>query len=266
MRTLLGALAIASTIACGNEVDHPPAAPGCDALAMQCRPSPPESGGVPIGGGEGGSTSDEVADWSGRVLAFSDDYFDGGSVFGGRARISAIGRSGARVSGDYDGSSFELSDVLKSAQNWFLVEPAAGLGLLPTLTVVDTRSVRSDGLAIGVARQLDVDGIFQLSLAGEAAPSRAQVVLRVVDSAGRSVAGVRAQLTAEVVAYRAQASWDATEGGSTDDSGMIFLGNVPAAAAIGSVNVALAGAVSARLDARVLAGATTVMTAVLSTP
>jgi hypothetical protein len=248
---------------CGNEVDHPASAPGCDPAVMKCTYTPPEMGSVGVGdGGESGG-GDQVADWSGQVLAFKDDYFELGSVFTGAADISATGVSGARVKGRYDGTSFQLQDVVKSGANWFLVEPDDNQGVVPTLTVVDTRAVKADELGIGVARQGDIEGIFQLALAGEPSAERAQIVLQISDEQGRALSGVSAQLTAEIVAYRVDTAWDAAGSGATDDSGMIFLGNVPASASLAASNVVLSGTVNARIEVRTLAGATTVVTAVV---
>jgi hypothetical protein len=247
---------------CGNKVDHPDSAAGCDPAVMKCSYTPPEMGSVGVGdGGESGG-GDQVADWSGRLLAFKDDYFDAGSLFTGTADVSATGVSGGRVKGRYDGATFELKDVLKSDSNWFLVDPDDDQGVVPTLTLVDTRAVKSDELGIGVARQGDIESIFQLALSGEPSPARAQIVVKVVDTQGRALRGVTAQLTAELVAYRVDTAWDASEGGSTDDSGMIFLGNVPASASLTPVNVVLSGTVNARVEVRTLVGATTVVTAV----
>jgi hypothetical protein len=158
--------------------------------------------------------------------------------------------------------SFQLDGVLKEAVNWFLVTPAAGSGALPTITPIDTRSATSNALKVGVARSTDVEGIF-LNLGTDLGLGRAQVVLRVVDSQNRSVTGVKAALTAEVTAYRMAGAW-VKDGAGTDDSGMIFLGNVQAGSAITTVTVALSGAASARVDVAIMAGATTVVTAIVT--
>lgn len=269
MRTSRGALLLALlALGCGQKVDHPDAVGGCDPATMDCVQVPPETGGGPIGGGDGGAPGDNVSDWSGQVRTFRDDNFDPAEtmLFTGVAQVSAIGRSGIRVGGRYDGSSFELQNVLKTASNWFLVEPTNDASLLPTLSVIDTRSAKADELIVGVVRELEVERIFQLSLAGEPAAGRAQVVLRVVDTQGRSVPGVVAQLAAEVIAYRLEQTWDASEGASTDESGLIFLGNVPATSSLGSASVNLAGAASGRVDLRVRAGTVTVVTAIGNPP
>ena len=147
------------------------------------------------------------------------------------------------------------------------MEPETGAGVLPTLSPVDTRAAKSENLAIGVVREVDIDGIFALSLAAtERASSRAQVVVHVVDEQGRTVRGVQASLTAEFTAYRGAGIWDASEGAATDDSGLIFLGNVPASSSIAVANIVFRGSVSARVEARIRAGATTVLTAVVSPP
>lgn len=268
MRRLSVLLALGLLAGCGNKVDHPDAAGGCDPNVDDCKYTPVESGGTPSpGGGSGGSSAGAgVVDAIGQVLAFQDDYFDAGIVYDGTADISATGLSGARVEGTYDGTSFQLDNVLKAAGNWFLVEPDDDTGVVSTLTAVDTRMSKANGYTIGVVRRLDIDGIFALALAGEPSEERAQVVLRIVDEQGRAVPGVRAQFTAEVVAYRSEATWDATEAGQTDDSGLIFLGNVPATPTLTIATVALTGTVNARVEIRTLAGTTTVVDAIVADP
>ena len=265
MRLLPIAFVLGLLGGCGDKVDHPGAAAGCDPNVQDCTYMPGETGGSPLPGGAGGSSSsgNGLVDLEGQVLAFQDDYFERGTVYGGTADISATGLSGARVKGTYDGTSFQLRNVLKAGDNWFLVEPDENVGVLPTVTAVDTRATTTDGYSIGLARRPDIEGIFQLSLTGEPLPDTAQVVLRIVDADNRSVPGVRAQFTAEVVAYRAQDTWDATDEGQTDDTGLIFLGNVPATPTLTVATVALTGTVNARVEIRTLAGATTVVNAVV---
>ena len=267
MRLLPVVLALSLAAGCGNKVDHPDAAPGCDPNVDDCLYMPGETGGLPLPGGGGSSSSGNgLIDLEGQVFAFEDDYFELGGVYGGTADVSATGLSGARVKGTYDGTSFQLKNVLKAGENWFVVEPDENVGVLPTVTVVDTRATSADDYAIGLARRPDIEGIFQLSLTGEPLSDRAQVVLRILDDQERSVPGVRAQFTAEVVAYRAQDTWDATDEGQTDDSGLIFLGNVPATQTLTTAKVTLTGTVNASVEIRTLAGATTVVNAIIDSP
>jgi hypothetical protein len=134
-------------------------------------------------------------------------------------------------------------------------------GVLSTISAIDTRSTTTNVLSVGAARQQDVLGIYQLSLASsELAPDRAQIVLHVVDSQARAVSGVLAAFTAELVAYRAQASWIQNDAAGTDDSGLIFLGNVMASSALSSVTIPLSGSANARVEAMIMAGAVTVVT------
>jgi hypothetical protein len=262
--------ALPLAIACGDKVEHPAAAPACDDAVSDCHKTPaPLGGGVGVGnqgdGGEG--SSDSTTSWTGQIASYSGDDFAQGLTFEGQAEVSATGRSGARVKATYDGTSFTLNDVVKDASNWFLVEPQEGAGVLPTLSAVDTRISKVSASPIGLVREADIDAIFTLSLAAtERSSSRAQMVIRVVDPQGRSVAGVQAALTAEVIAYRGAGTWDSTEGAATDDTGLIFLGNVPAAGSLAVTSIVLRGSVSGRVEARTRAGATTVLTAVVSAP
>lgn len=259
MRALVAVLAVIATVGCGQEVDHPDLAPGCS--PGECF-SPPE--GSQAGGKAGANSSDgseQVATFSGQLITFADDFFEQGTGLSTPAKVSATGKRSARVRADYDGTAFELVDVLKTAGNWFLVEPSA-TGLLPTLQPVDTRSTNSDGLTLGVAQSLTIDGIFAL-LGTERSTERAQVVLRVVDAQGISVPGVHAALTAERIAYRTASAWLSNDEG-TDDSGMMFLGNVQTSSALTSAVVALSGSASARIPVAIQAGTTTVATVVVA--
>jgi hypothetical protein len=270
MRRLASLLALPLALACGDKVDHPSAAPACDPAVTDCDYTPPMGGGVDVGNqGDGGDsgTGNSTTTWTGQILSYTDDDFEQGITYEGKAEVSATGVAGARVKGSYDGTSFTLKDVLKSSSNWFLVEPEEGAGVLPTISPVDTRVTKANGLGLGLVREADIDGIFTLSLAAtERSSSRAQLVIHVVDDQDRSVAGVEAALTAEVTAYRDAGTWNSTEGAVTDDTGLIFLGNVPATSSLAVTNIVFRGSVSARVEARIKAGATTVLTAVVSPP
>ncbi len=270
MRGLLLALGLSLSVGCGEKSSHPEAAPACDPALMDCRsytvPPSGSVGGEPQGGA-GAAEASDVTDWPGSVIAYRDDLFDGGLPFKGSAEVSAAGLGNVRVKAQYDGSEFELKGVLKTEPNWFLVTPEANAGVLPTLTPADTRTPLSAGAVLGVAREQDVEAIFQLSLSGsERSATRAQVVVKVVDDQARVVTGVEASAGAEVTAYRTGDIWTMSEGLGTDESGLIFLGNVPASSTLSSVNVLLLGQVSARVEAKVLAGAVTVLTVVVSPP
>lgn len=255
MRAPYWALAMALS-ACGQEVDHPDFAPSCD--ARECSPPVSSTNGS---GNEGGrdSSSEELGVFSGDVVTFSTDFFDVGKVLTTGATVSAEGQSGSRVRGNYDGTSFELEGVLKTAGNWFLVEPVSA-GLLPTLTLQDTRSITSDPLSPGLAQSLTVDGVFAL-MGAERSEERAQVVLRVVNAQGVTVSGVQAEATAERIGYRAAGSWLAS-GEGTDDTGLIFLGNVQVASSLTDLDVVLSGSASGRARVAVQPGAVTVATVI----
>ncbi len=257
MRAPILALVLACA-ACSSKADHP-------AFVEACEPGEclgPRPGGS-SGGNEGGSDSggdEELGTFSGNVLTYANDFFEDGTVLTTGAKVSATGQSGSRVSGNYDGTSFQLEGVLKAASNWFLVEPS-GSGLLPTLTPRDTRSA-SNSPSIGLAQSLTIDGIFAL-MGTERAEARAQIALHVVDSQGVSLKGVVASLTAERIAYRTSGTWVANDEG-TDDSGLIFLGNVAVGSALTSTTVTFSGGAAGRATLAVQAGAVTVATVVVS--
>lgn len=256
-------LALALVLGCGNKVDHPAAAADCNPATTDCNGFTPPMSGQQGGGNEAGATSSpDGATLSGQVLAFSDDFFERGVVFSGDAEVSATGQSGARRQAHYDGQSFELEDVVKASSNWFMVEPEDTSGMLTTITPIDTRQINADSLNVGLASADTVDGMFVL-LGAERSTQRAQIVLRVVDEQDRSVAGVIGQMTAEIIAYREAAGWISGDT-ETDDSGMIFFGNVPATPTLSKETIVLGGAVSARVDVSIRAGATSVVVAVVS--
>lgn len=259
---LVPLVSLALCLACQQDLDVPAAAPACDPAVTRCVFTPPPAMGSGDGN-EGGASGDheETATFSGSVLAFDDDYFDKGAVFTDKAKVSATGESGARVTTDYDGTTFQLNKVLKASENWFFVEPAAGSGMLPTLMPLDTRTAKADTLTVGVVNGLDVDSIFSF-LNTERSVERAQVVLSVVDGSLRSVPGVQGTLTAEVTAYRAAGGWIGDD--VTDNSGMIFFGNVQAGSALSSVSISLSGAVTTRVDVKVVAGAVTIVSAIVN--
>jgi hypothetical protein len=267
MRALVSVVPLLLCFACQPPPDIADPAPACDPKVMKCVVSSPS--GMGASGNEGGADSgggEEVANFSGSVIAFDDDYFDRGAAFTGMAAVSATGQSGARVKGNYDGASFQLVNVLKDASNWFLVEPELASGMLPTLMPLDTRTTKADQLSLGVANSTVVDSIFMLSGAStERSVERAQVVLTLVDTKLRSVPGVTGTLTSEMTAYRTAGSWvGVTTQNVTDSSGMIFFGNVPAGSALSTATISLTGAVTARVTVTIKAGVLTAVNAIVS--
>jgi len=254
--------------ACGQKVDHSEPAPACDPGVMKCfYGSPPTSTGNNPGTGNAAGatgTDEEVATLTGEVVVLGQDTFDPGVVLTSTAQVSATGSSGARVMAAYDGKSFQLEGALKDAANWFLVVPDSKSGMVPTIMPVDTRATTT--VSVGVIDSLVLDTIF-LNLNTERSTERAQVVLRVVDGQNRSVVGVHASASPEVLAYRTAGVWLRDNSGTelaTDDSGMILLGNLQAGSALSPLAVALSGAATARIDVVVEAGATTLVTAVVA--
>jgi hypothetical protein len=263
MRVLAPLVALLACSACGQKVDHAAPAASCDPTTMKCSISVPVGGGAPQNQGGDSSTGNDAGALSGQVSAFTSDFFDQVVAFNGLAHVSAGGESGSRITAAYDGTSFQMQGVLKNAGNWFAAAPDQGLLLLPTVTPVDTRAATSAGITVPLARAQDVEAIFLASSGTERSADRAQLVLHVVDTQGASLKNVHATATAEIIAYRAAASWLQEDAG-TDDSGMIFLGNLMAVQALTTVSVNLSGGASARVDARIMAGAVTVVTVQIS--
>jgi hypothetical protein len=261
MRASVLLVPVVLCVACHQELDHPDAAATCDPSVTKCVFTPPPAMGTDGNAGGDSSVGQETGTFSGSVVVFNDDYFDRGDAFTGMAKVSANGKSGGRVTANYDGTGFELDEVLKDRGNWFWVQPAAGTGALPTLIPIDTRTTKADRLTVGVVNALDVDNIFAF-LNTERSMERAQVVLTLLDEDLRSVPSVSGKLNSEVTAYRAAGGWVGDN--VTDDSGMIFFGNVQAGSALSSVSISLSGAVTTRIDVKVAAGAVTVVTAIVN--
>ena len=246
-----------------QDIDHPATVAACDPAIKKCSSGPPLQSGNGDGSSAGGASSggDAVVSVPGRVLGLTDDFFDQGPSFTGQAQVSADGKNGSRVTTTYDGTTFQLDDVLKTGVNWFLTVPVTNSGFLPTLIPADTRSLKADQLVVAVAPSLQVAGILQ-SLGTAPSDARAQIVVRVVDAQQRSVTGVTTDFTSEVTAYRTAGAWLGSDVG-TDESGLIFIGNAQVGSALSRASINLRGAATARVDVEVLAGALTLVTAVV---
>lgn len=271
MRVTAWLAAISCCVGCGQKPEHPALAPSCDPATMDCRTTTPGSGSGSNPGGDdpgagGAGTDGGLADFTGLVMQLDSDYFDQGTVFPRSATVSATGDGGLRTSTTYDGTSFKLPNVLLAATNWFLIEPT-GVGALPTLNAIPTRSIATTDLRLGLANTDAVDGIF-LNSGTDRSLERAQLVLHVVDSQLRSVPGIRGTLSAlaEVTEYRMAAAWVPDDGATsvTDDTGMLFFGNVVAGSAFTKGTVALTGTTTSRIEVELKVGAVTLVNAIVT--
>jgi len=265
MRGACWLVGILSCAACGQKVDHPAMAATCDPAIMKCRTTLATSGSGSSGheaAAGAGSTDEGPVAVSGKVIQFADDYFDQGPLFSSRAKVSAAGENGGRVSADYDGASFHFDAVLEAPANWFLVEPE-GQTALPTLTAVDTRSLGGSPMTLGVATNDALRQIF-LNSGTDASLQRAQLEVHVLDAQQRSLSGVRGTLSlpAEVTQYRMAATWVPDAQSVTDDSGMLFFGNVAAGTELTAATLILSGSTSSRLTVELKTGALTVVTVI----
>jgi hypothetical protein len=258
---------------CGQKPEHPALAPACDQAKMNCEGNPGSGSGsgTPSGGGSddntAGAPNEGNPEVTGRVIEYGDDYFNEGTLLSTQATVSATGDGGARVTTSYDGKTFDLTGVALLTVNWFLVEPT-GNGLLPTLAPVDTTTEHGAGLTLGVANTLSLDQIY-LNSGTDRSTERAQLVVHVVDSQLRSVPGIRGTLTtpAEVVLYRMAGTWVPDDGTKsvTDDTGMLFFGNVQAGTGLTKGTLNLIGSGTAQhLDVDVKGGTVTVVNAILA--
>lgn len=261
-------------VGCGQKTEHPGLPPACDQAKMNCQGNPGSGSGsgTPSSGGGGddntaGASNEGNPEVTGRVIEYGDDYFNEGTLLPTQATISATGDGGARVSTGYDGKTFDLTGVALLKVNWFLVEPT-GNGLLPTLAPVDTTTDHGAGLTLGVASSLSLDQIY-VNSGTDRSVERAQLVVHVVDSQLRSVPGIRGTLTtaAEIVLYRMAGTWVPDDGTKsvTDDTGMLFFGNVQAGTGLtkGTLNL-IGSSTTQHLDVDVKGGTVTVVNAILA--
>jgi hypothetical protein len=219
MRWLVIALGLLGAIGCNN-VDHPPVLDPCDPERMKCGKAASAGGGeVGAGSGSGSGTGTGSGDaWTGDIIVFDDDTFWDGTHYDGLATVSAYGISSYYTSAEYDGNGFVLEDVAPASPNWFLAVPD-DLELIPTLMPIFTDGSSGD-VTLGVPDVVTVDEIFAAFTDSER--SLTQVVLRIVDGSGNSIAGVRA-LDEPGAVYRDGTTWTSALGASTDDSGLILI-------------------------------------------
>jgi hypothetical protein len=235
-----------------------------------------EGGGLPQGGrgGDGdGNQGGEAGESDGvtltsQVLLLNDLDFRNGGPFTESAEIRIQKAGGGAVTGTWNGSEpFRIQNVLEGRAVWALGTPVAALNqdALPTLEPVRTDNPNSEGVVeadpFALVRASTMETIYDLlTVPITLDPSRAQVVLRVVNESGAGIAGVRVTApSAGVVIYAASGAFSDAET-QTDLTGLVVLANAPAGAWPGSLlSVSFAGAETGAAELRAIAGAVTVV-------
>lgn len=204
------------------------------------------AGSTSTGGGTGGSGTNTGGS-TGRTTTLLGDVFEAFAfntasdrvvdiqAHSGSATVVAQGRADdyPEVSVAAQGE-VELTDVLESDGTWVRVTPTA-VAFMAVLHQVDTTDdVREALLVMQRALLVPIETAVAATTGAEVDPERGQILLRVVDDQVDGLAGaVVAQAGADEVIYNNQNQWS-TSATETDDSGLVWIFNVPATAANGS--------------------------------
>lgn len=243
---------------------------GCQEKTEEERPSginigtPASPTGKP--GGQGGASDDNPsADGTARgvVVQYLSDSFSSTTAFPGRAEVRiASSAGGDSVDVAYDGVDFIAEGEVQGAR-WVLVDPDEE-SAFATLTRQDFGALRA---AVPVTPRAVLDQIFQnITTPVELNTARAQLLVRVVDTAGSGVAGVATSSFAsgaQIVAYKEDAAWPSYLEATTE-AGLAFVPNLQAPPFPGqTLSVVLTGAIDEEVEARIITGAITVITVVV---
>lgn len=243
---------------CGCQEKEEEERPGSINIGGPGSPTGTQNGG----GGEAGDPVDSGV-VEGVVVQYLSDAFAATTAFPGRAELRIASPSGTdSVDVTYDGVDFVAEGELLGGR-WVLVDPDDA-SVLPTLTWQEFGSSRA---TVPVAPRAVLDQIFQnITTPVELNTARAQLLVRVVDSAGNGVEGVSTNSFAsgaQIVAYKEDAVWPAYLEATTQ-AGLAFVPNLQAPAFPGQVvTVVLTGSVDEEVEGRLVNGAVTVITVVV---
>lgn len=242
---------------------------GCQEKAEEDRPGGINIGtpGAPIGkpGGQGGAVDNPSEDGTvrGVVVQYLSDSFAATTAYPGRANVRIADSSGRSVVDvDYDGVDF-LAEGEVLGRRWVLVDPDED-SMLTTLTMQNFGAMLA---IVPVTPRAVLDQIFQnITTPVELNNARAHLLVRVVDSAGRGVAGVATNSfagSAQVIAYKEDAVWPSYLEATTE-AGLAFVPNLQAPPFPGQlVTVVLTGAIDEEVEGRLVTGAITVINVVV---
>lgn len=259
LRLLLAALVLAAGAGCSDDPKHAPLIDPCDGnncpvlggLGTGSPGTGSGTGGAGNGTGGSGGIAGNLGNFTGTVVDLVDDTFRTSIADTQPAIVEAQGSSVALVSAEWNGiDPFALSGVQTALDvAWLSVRPKNGNASIRTLTPV------SPGLVSNVVLpliQTDViDAIFQgLSTAATRTAGTGQLVVSFVSKqTGTGVPGVKVTASSSaLVAYRTGGAWS-TDSTQTDSSGLVLVGNVPAAAFPGTgVTLTLSGVIRSALS------------------
>lgn len=274
-------LLVAVGLGCANEKERPPP-PTC---LGDCGLSPGLGAGqqMPGGGagadGEGGADSGALQgiELTGDVLVLNDDInFATGDLFTDTVNIQTEGADGRVVKGTWDGiNPFALEKVKQARPVWVLLTPPSGVAddALPVLEPVRTDKPDANGRVeanLALVHATTMDHVFELgAVIPTADTTKGQVILLFqTQPSGASTPSPLSGLTvqsasAENVIYAASGSYS-TVSTATDNTGVVVLANVAAAAWPGAViDLVYSGAKAGGSQVRVVSGAVTIATLVL---
>lgn len=257
---ILTGLALLLSLGCSPERAHPPPCTG-----ISCYSTIPSTVDLSSGGsdGQGGAANvagaGPTASISGQVVEVEDSTYaiSTGALSTNRFVIQAP-TADLSIFETTVGSSFTLDGVVRSRAAWLVAKPASSSDLMPGLVAFD--STTQSSVVVPLVRRSNLELVASLLTSMTTIDDKkAQVVLRFVNTSGKTVSGIRAAITgAAVVAYDYLGSYS-IEATSTGTAGLAFLFNIPATDVPRGVTLALSGAVTAQYSFNVLAGAATVV-------
>jgi len=247
-------------LACSTEDSD--RAPGLTNFGGNTGAGAPAGGSVPSG--SAGDTGEPPVSegTSNRVRTFTGDAFSETAELISSAEVHLINAAGDDyTSVNYDGDEFVLVEEDQRQDGWLVVD-ASDASIMSTVTRHDTTETV---IAPAMPRAVLDDILTSLGIE-EVQPNAAHLVVRLVDSSGDGVANVEPIVTGGVnpLLIRDTTRWTNFDTLTTED-GLFLSYNIPTVSLPGTnVRVILGGALSEEFDARLVGGAITVMTVVVS--
>ncbi len=247
------------TVGCQQEEKaRPPALASDDGFS-----GGPIAAGTSRGGADGSTTgpSSPAADASGKLTKFEDDAFRAVSEYLEPVNIYVIDEKGLDFTlGEGGDGTFSVPGVEPRADTWILVEPVTDKSSMATLSVHDSRT---GALRVPLVPINVLQGVLSTIQSDPTTPSSiaAQLLLRIVDGAGQPVKGVKIFVQGGPdITYATADTWGEFRD-NTDSNGLALVYNMPARSRPGQeFTISLSGSVDKEVDARVIAGAITVLT------
>ncbi len=237
-------LAMTTWAACSSKDIAPPLA-HCE--AQLCNPNPiVAGGGVGGSGGVDSGINPVAANLDVHVVGFTGSQIDTtawstssvqdlSGTF--TVQFSAADGTAPQVLGS---NPIAIANALASGVGWVMATPEASSGYYPGITGIASDATAS--ISVPLLRVSDFDFV-QTLLSTKALSidlTQAQIVLKIVDSSGYGVSGLRVyDIGSAALAYANLGNWvDGSAGATTDVSGRVVAVNLPASDALNrSVNV-----------------------------